>query len=66
MFHIDEETKAQLIIVSQTIPDSVRKLTKKYLTKDFVTIDLAKGNTEEETAEDDDEEEVKFQFVQFI
>jgi len=35
------------------MPDSIRKLTKKYLTTDFVTMNLA----QEETADDDDDDD---------
>ncbi|CAF3338707.1 unnamed protein product [Rotaria sp. Silwood1] len=57
IFTSDQETKAQLIVFSATMPDSVRKLTKKYLTKDFVTINLAERKTEETSADDEGFEE---------
>ena len=44
------------------MPDAVRKLTKKYLTKDFVTINLAKEKTEETATND----EVTFSYKSFI
>jgi superfamily II DNA/RNA helicase len=51
-----------LIVFSETIPDSVRKLTKKYLSADLVTINLAKKTAQEASAADDEEEEeVKIQ-----
>lgn len=62
VFYIDQETKSQLIVFSETIPDSVRKLTKKYLSADLVTINLAKKTAQEASAADDEEEEeVKIQ-----
>jgi len=53
----DEETKAQLIVFSGTMTDSVRKLVKKYLTNDVVTLDLVKGKTQKPSADDDDDED---------
>jgi hypothetical protein len=47
-----------LIVFSETIPESLRKVIKKHLTTDVLTINLAERNTKE-TADDDDEE-VKF------
>jgi hypothetical protein len=35
------------------LPDSVRKLTKKYLSADVVTINLAKKRTQEASAGDE-------------
>ncbi|CAF0929234.1 unnamed protein product [Rotaria sordida] len=57
IFTSDQETKAQLIVFSGTMPDSVRKLTKKFLTTDYVTINLAKRNTQETSADDDDDDD---------
>ncbi|CAF0964273.1 unnamed protein product [Rotaria sordida] len=57
IFKSDQETKAQLIVFSGTMPDSVRKLTKKFLTTDYVTINLAKKNTQETSADDDDDDD---------
>ncbi|CAF2874078.1 unnamed protein product [Rotaria sp. Silwood2] len=57
VFTSDQETKSQLIVFSATMPDSVRKLTKKYLTTDCVTINLAEKNTEKASADDKDFEE---------
>ena len=51
------DTKGQLIVFSESFPDSVRKLTKKYLGDDFATITLPGGSAGEEAAEDDDEDE---------
>ncbi|CAF4644031.1 unnamed protein product, partial [Rotaria magnacalcarata] len=41
VFTSGQETKAQLIISSESISDTVRKITKKYLTNDAVTINMA-------------------------
>jgi len=46
-----------LVVFSETSPDSVRKLTKKYLSADFVTINMAEKNTEEASADDESSEE---------
>lgn len=59
VIYIDQETKTQLVVFSESFPDSVRKLTKKYFSADFVTLNLADAATDE--AEDDDEEEVRLQ-----
>jgi len=59
IFYINQEPKAQLIVFSETIPESLRKVIKKHLTTDVLTINLAERNTKE-TADDDDDEEVKF------
>ncbi len=53
LFYIEQETKSQLIVFSETSPDSVRKLIKKYLTANFVTINLADKNTREGSADDE-------------
>lgn len=54
-FSSDRENKAQLVVLSQTSPDSYRKLIKKYLSDEAITIDLANGNTQE-TADDENDE----------
>jgi len=65
IFHyIEQETKAQLIVFSETIPDAVRKLTKKYLSTDFVTINLAEKN-QQEGSDDEEEEEEEEEIVRF-
>ena len=45
------DTKGQLIVFSESFPDSVRKLTKKYLADDHATITLSQDNNGEEAAE---------------
>lgn len=37
------------------MPDSVRKITKKYLTTDFVTINVAANSAQESPANDEDD-----------
>jgi len=56
IFYINQETKPQLVVLSNTLPDSVRKLTKKYLSTDVVTINMAEKNSPEGSNSD----EVKF------
>ena len=48
--NLDRENKAQLVVLSQTSPDSFRKLIKKYLSDEAVTVNLA----------DDESDEVRF------
>ena len=43
MNFLGRENKAQCIVFSATMPDWVHKTAKKYMTKDFGTIDLVKG-----------------------
>ncbi|UJR23425.1 hypothetical protein I4U23_026430 [Adineta vaga] len=43
IFTTKRETKPQFIVFSATMPDWVHKTTKKYMSKDFVTVDLVKG-----------------------
>ncbi|CAF1932043.1 unnamed protein product [Rotaria magnacalcarata] len=57
VFTSGQETKAQLIISSESISDTVRKITKKYLTNDAVTINMAEKNAKEQSADDDDDED---------
>jgi superfamily II DNA/RNA helicase len=47
---IERETKPQIVVFSATMPDWVYKTTKKYMSKDFVTVDLVKGNTQKTAA----------------
>ncbi len=47
---LDRETKPQFIVFSATMPNWVHKTTKKYMSKDFHTIDLVKGNTQKTSA----------------
>ncbi|CAM4854969.1 unnamed protein product [Rotaria socialis] len=55
VFTSGQETKAQLIISSESISDTVRKITKKYLTNDAVTINMAEKNAKEESDDDDED-----------
>jgi len=57
ILYINQETKPQLVVLSKTLPDSVRKLTKKYLSADVVTINMAEKNSQEASNSD----EVKFE-----
>ncbi len=57
ILYINQETKPQLVVFSKTLPDSVRKLTKKYLSADVVTINMAEKNSQEASNSD----EVKFE-----
>jgi hypothetical protein len=41
------------------MPDWVHKTTKKYMTKDFMTVDLVKGNTQKTSAT------VEVQFISY-
>ncbi|CAF0793439.1 unnamed protein product [Rotaria sordida] len=50
IFIPNRETKSQFIVFSATMPDWVHKTTKKYMSKDFITIDLVKGNTQKTAA----------------
>ena len=47
---LERETKPQFIVFSATMPQWVHKTTKKYMAKDFVTVDLVKGNTQRTSA----------------
>jgi len=47
---LDRQTKPQFIVFSATMPTWVHKTTKKYMTKDFITVDLVKGNTQKTCA----------------
>jgi len=53
IFYINQETKPQLVVLSNTLPDSVRKLTKKYLSTDVVTINMAEKNSPEGSNSDE-------------
>lgn len=53
---IDQETKAQLIVLSEAAPDALRKALKKFLSTDAATFNLAE-QTKDEAADDDEEEE---------
>jgi len=46
-FSSDRENKAQLVVLSQTSPDSFRKLIKKYLSDEAVTVNLADDESDE-------------------
>lgn len=46
----DQAKKAQFIVFSATMPDWVHKTTKKYMSKDFITVDLVKGNMQKTSA----------------
>ncbi|CAF0850614.1 unnamed protein product [Rotaria sp. Silwood1] len=50
IFVPNRETKPQFIVFSATMPDWVHKQTKKYMSKEFITIDLVKGNTQKTCA----------------
>jgi ATP-dependent RNA helicase DDX21 len=50
IFTSNRETKPQFIVFSATMPNWVHKTTKKYMSKDFHTIDLVKGNTQKTSA----------------
>ncbi|CAF2841243.1 unnamed protein product [Rotaria sp. Silwood2] len=50
IFVPNRETKPHFIVFSATMPDWVHKTTKKYMSKDFMTIDLVKGNTQKTSA----------------
>jgi len=56
VFSSAEETKAQLVVFTETSSDSIRKLTKKYLSATFSTIKLVASNTKQ--ASDDDDEDM--------
>jgi superfamily II DNA/RNA helicase len=58
---LDRETKPQFIVFSATMPNWVHKTAKKYLSKDFLTVDLIKGNTQKTSAT----VEVKFSYFLF-
>ena len=46
-----------MIVFSETLPDSVRKLTKKYVSDDSVTLNLLQGTSEEAAADADGNED---------
>jgi len=50
IFTTNREKKSQFIVFSATMPDWVHKTTKKYMSKDFLTVDLVKGNTQKTAA----------------
>ncbi|CAF4102551.1 unnamed protein product, partial [Rotaria sordida] len=50
IFTPNRETKPQFIVFSATMPDWVHKTTKKYMSKDFIVVDLVKGNTQKTSA----------------
>ncbi|CAF4346465.1 unnamed protein product [Rotaria sp. Silwood2] len=51
IFTPNRETKPQFIVFfSATMPDWVHKATKKYMPKDFILVDLVKGNTQKTSA----------------
>lgn len=50
IFKGDQQKKAQFVVFSATMPDWVHKTTRKYMTKDFVTVDLVQGNTQRTSA----------------
>lgn len=50
MFTPNRENKPQFIVFSATMPQWVYKTTKKYMSKDFMTVDLVKGNTQRTSA----------------
>lgn len=43
---LDRKDKPQFIVFSATMPAWVHNTTKKYMTKDFLSVDLVKGNTQ--------------------
>jgi superfamily II DNA/RNA helicase len=47
---LEREIKPQFIVFSATMPQWIHKTTKKYMTKDFITIDLVKGNAQKTSA----------------
>ena len=66
-FHLEGEAKAQLLVVSETMPTSVRKMIKKYLAEDPSMIDFTKETAAEENDDDDDDdEEVKLDDASFV
>jgi len=50
IFKSDREKKPQFIVFSATMPNWVHKTTKKYMSKDYLTVDLVKGNTQKTSA----------------
>ncbi|CAF0750993.1 unnamed protein product [Adineta steineri] len=46
MFKSKQEVKPQFVVFSATMPNWVLKTTTKYMTKDYVTVDLVKGNAQ--------------------
>ncbi|CAF0765287.1 unnamed protein product [Adineta ricciae] len=56
VFTSDQETKPQLIVLSEAAPDTLRKALKKFLSTDAVTLNLAE-KTKEAAADDDEEED---------
>lgn len=62
-FDIDQETKPQLIVCSEAMPDAIRKLTKKYLTDDAVTVNISGKNAEAANGDDDDDEDDEVRFL---
>lgn len=53
IFCLDRETKAQMIVFSATSPDALRKLTKKCLSADAVTINVSKKSAQATSADDE-------------
>lgn len=52
-FCVEGEEKPQLVIFSTTSPDTFRKLTKKYLSAEPVTINVSARTTQETSADDE-------------
>lgn len=50
MIDVDRDNKPQFIVFSATMPQWVYQTTKKYMSKDFVTVDLVKGNMQKTSA----------------
>lgn len=49
-FVLDREVKPQFIVFSATMPHWVHKTTKKYMSKDYKTVDLVQGNMQKTSA----------------
>ena len=54
---VGQETKPQLVVFSQSMSESVRKLTKKYVSNDCATFNTIETAKESKGAKDDDEKE---------
>lgn len=50
MRSLDRTVKPQFIVFSATMPHWVHKTTKKYMSKDYKTIDLVQGNVQKTSA----------------
>ena len=53
IFYLDRETKAQLIVFTATSPDALRKVTKKCLSADAVTINVSKKSSRAKSGDDE-------------